>query len=198
MNPDNGAHTSWPIGKITVPDFVTDTGSDDSNTTRDIVVVTSEATAAFCSEFRHLTFLTDVTNEGRPQSVDTAQVPAAEGKFCNKGGRFGPHATNEEFGPPFYQRIVFVSYFNAGVRAFDVRNPYNSQDAAFFIPAVTQNTDFRCGPYQGNPDVCRQVSQTNNVATDDRGFIYIVDRANTGLHVLELTGEAKEIIEGKE
>jgi hypothetical protein len=26
MNPDNGAHTSWPLGKLVVPDFVTDTG----------------------------------------------------------------------------------------------------------------------------------------------------------------------------
>ncbi len=28
---------------------------------------------------------------------------------------------------------------------------------------------------------------------DADGFIYIVDRANTGLHILELTGEAREI-----
>jgi hypothetical protein len=27
--------------------------------------------------------------------------------------------------------------------------------------------------------------QTNNVDVDDRGYIYIVDRANTGLHILE-------------
>ena len=65
MNPDNGAHTSWPLGKIIVPDFVTDTGNDDDNTTRDIVVVASEATAHFCSEFRHLTFMTDVTDRGQ-------------------------------------------------------------------------------------------------------------------------------------
>jgi hypothetical protein len=198
MNPDNGAHTNWPLGKITVPDFVTDNGNDDGNTTRDIVVVTSEATANFCTNFRHLTFLTDVTTEGTPQSISTAQVRASEGRFCDRGGRFGPHATNEEFGPPFYQKIVFVSYFNAGVRAFDVRDPYNPQDVAFFIPAVTANTDYRCGPYQGNPNVCRRVVQTNNVATDDRGYIYIVDRANTGLHVLRLEGEAKEIVEGKD
>ena len=198
MNPDNGAHTSWPLGKIIVPDFVTDTGNDNSNTTRDIVVVTSEATAQFCSEFRHLTFMTDVSTEGRPQSIATAEVLASEGRFCDRGGRFGPHATNEEFGPPFYQKIVFISYFNAGVRAFDVRDPYNPQDVASFIPAVTANTDYRCGPYQGNPNVCRRVVQTNNVATDDRGYIYIVDRANTGLHVLRLEGEAKEIVEGKD
>ncbi len=213
MNPDNGAHTSWPLGRITVRDFVTDTGNDDDNTTRDIVVVTSEAGGAFCNEFRHLTFLTDVTDRaadeaarlagkpnqaGRPQSVSTFQVPASEGAFCDKGGRFGPHATNEEFGPPFYQKLVFISYFNAGVRAVDVRDPYNPQDVAFFIPAVTSFTDYRCGPYQGNPNVCRRVIQTNNVATDDRGYIYIVDRADTGLHVLQLTGEVKDIIEGKE
>ncbi len=199
MNPDNGAHTSMPLGRITVPDFVTDTGNDDANTTRDIVVVVSEATAHFCSEFRHLTLLTDVSDRpglpgvaGRPQVISTAQTPASEGAFCDKGGRFGPHATNEEFGPPFYQKLVFVSYFNAGVRAFDVRDPYNPDNVAFFIPAVTANTDFRCGPYQGDPNVCRQVVQTNNVASDDRGCIYIVDRANTGLHVLELEGQAKK------
>ena len=199
MNPDNGAHTSMPYGRITVPDFVTDTGNDDANTTRDIVVITSEATAHFCSEFRHLTFVTDVSDRapgvaGRPQVISTAQTPASEGNFCDKGGRFGPHATNEEFGPPFYQKLTFVSYFNAGVRAFDIRDPYTPDNVAFFIPAVTANTDFRCGPYQGNPNVCRQVVQTNNVATDDRGCIYIVDRANTGLHILELDGQAKQII----
>jgi hypothetical protein len=198
MNPDNGAHTSWPLGKIIVPDFVTDTGNDNNNTTRDIVVVTSEAGGAFCNQFRHLTFMTDVTTEGRPQSIATAQVPASEGRFCDRGGRFGPHATNEEFGPPFYQKIVFVSYFNAGVRAFDVRDPYNPQNVAFFIPAVTANTDYRCGPYQGNPNVCRRVVQTNNVASDDRGYIYIVDRADTGLHVLQLEGEAREIVGSKD
>jgi hypothetical protein len=196
MNPDNGAHTSFPIGKITVPDFVTDTGNDDGNTTRDIVVVTSEATANFCAnQFRHLTFLTDVSTVGRPQSIATAQVPASEGDFCDRGGRFGPHATNEEFGPPFYQKIVFVSYFNAGVRAFDIRDPYNPQNVAFFIPAITANTDYRCGPYQGNPNVCVRAIQTNNVATDDRGYIYIVDRANTGLHILRLVGDTKKIVE---
>jgi len=40
------------------------------------------------------------------------------------------------------------------------------------------------------------VIQTNNVATDDRGYIYIVDRANTGLHILQLTGDALGIITG--
>ena len=40
---------------------------------------------------------------------------------------------------------------------------------------------------------CKVVVQTNNVGVDDRGFIYIVDRAGTGLHILELTGSARSI-----
>ena len=35
--------------------------------------------------------------------------------------------------------------------------------------------------------------QTNNVEVDDRGYIYAVDRANTGLHILELSGAARRI-----
>ena len=199
MNPDNGGHTSWPLGKMPIQDFSTGNGND-QGTVRDIVVVTSEATGNFCNEVRHLTFFVDVTDEGRPQGISTFQVPAESGSFCDIGGRFGPHATNEEFGPPFYQKLVFISYFNAGVRAVDVRDPYNPTEAAFYIPAVTANTDLRCGPYQThqctppqNDCVCKQVVQTNNVATDDRGYVYIVDRANTGMHILQLTGDAASI-----
>ena len=39
----------------------------------------------------------------------------------------------------------------------------------------------------------RPAVQTNNVASDDRGFVYIVDRADSGMHVLRLTGEAARI-----
>ena len=45
-------------------------------------------------------------------------------------------------------------------------------------------------------DRCKIAIQTNNVETDDRGYIYIVDRANTGLHILKLTGAAKKIAGG--
>jgi hypothetical protein len=193
MNPDNGAHTSMPIGQLTVKDFVTDTGHD-LGTLREFVVVVSEATANFCADqVRHLTFLVDITDPGRPQAVSTFQVPAAPGRFCDRGGRFGPHASNEEFGGPFWQKLVFVSYFNGGVRAIDVRDPYNPKDAAFYIPAVNANTDLRCAPYQGQATVCARAVQTNNVATDDRGVVYIADRANSGLHILQLTGDAARI-----
>ena len=42
-------------------------------------------------------------------------------------------------------------------------------------------------------DRCKVAIQSNNLETDDRGYIYVVDRANTGLHILELTGDARRI-----
>jgi hypothetical protein len=48
----------------------------------------------------------------------------------------------------------------------------------------------------GGEEWCKTAIQTNNVEVDDRGFIYIVDRANTGLHVLEPTGKASPIARG--
>lgn len=32
-----------------------------------------------------------------------------------------------------------------------------------------------------------------NTQASTRGFIYIVDRADTGMHILELTGSAREV-----
>src|SRR2546430_8060715 len=104
--------------------------------------------------------------EARPHPTANFQVPESEGNFCSRGGRFGPHATNEEFGPPFYQKVAFVSYFNAGVRAIDVRDPFNPKEVGYFIPPTTAATDKRVGKFKGQDNVARTVIQTNNVATD--------------------------------
>jgi hypothetical protein len=119
-------------------------------------------------------------------------VPEASGYFCSRGGRFGTHSSNENFTPIYYKRILFLAYFNAGVRAVDVRDPYHPREAAYYIPAVTSNTDTRCVKVDG-ADRCKAAIQTNNVEVDDRGYVYAVDRANTGLHILELTGDARRI-----
>jgi hypothetical protein len=195
MQPFNGAHTSFPIGKIAIADFA----PNEEGQVRDWVVVVSEETNNECTGPRNLTYMVEVTEDtfgqpgARPQSHANFQVPESDGNFCERGGRFGPHSTNEEFGPPFYQKIIFIAYFNAGVRAVDVRDPYNPQEVAFFIPDITANTDYRC-KVNTDPSTCKIAIQTNNVATDDRGYVYIVDRANTGLHILQLVGEAGKIV----
>lgn len=180
MSPNWGGHTAFPVLGVEIPDFADNT----QGRVRDFVVLVSESTANECQEFRHLTFMVDVTTESKPFSVANFRVPEASGDFCSRGGRFGPHSTNESFTSVFYKRLVFIAYFNAGVRAVDIRDPYNPREVAFFIPATTASTAPRDG---------KIAIQTNNVEVDDRGLIYLADRANTGLHIVELTGSARQI-----
>ena len=120
-------------------------------------------------------------------------MPEASGGFCSRGGRFGTHASNESFTPIYYKRLMFFSHFNAGVRAVDIRDPYRMKEVAYYIPAVTKSTDKRCIKLASGEERCKVAIQTNNVEVDERGYIYAVDRANTGMHILELTGAARRI-----
>jgi len=72
-------------------------------------------------------------------------------------------------------------------------NPAKTSLCQKASPAVTKNTDKRCITLENGEERCKTAIQTNNVEVDDRGYIYAVDRANTGLHILELTGEARRI-----
>jgi len=176
-----GAHTTFPILGVRVPDL----GPFNVGGTRDILAIVNESTANECTgESHQMVFFADVTIESTPQVISNYHVPDPDGVFCRRGGRFGAHSSNESFTPIYYGKILFVAYFNAGVRAVDIRNPFDPKEIAYFVPATTANTDPRAG---------KIAIQTNNVEVDDRGLIYIVDRANTGLHILELTGSAREI-----
>jgi len=190
MSPNWGGHTAFPLLGVTIADWSRNT----KDRVRDVVVLVSEATANECRESRHATFVVDITTETRPFSVATFQVPESAGSFCRRGGRFGPHSSNESFAPIFYRKLVFIAYFNAGVRAVDVRNPYAPREAAFYIPATTARTAERC--VTNGTRSCKVAIQTNNVETDERGFVYLADRANTGLHIVRLTGEAARLIGG--
>ena len=138
-----------------------------------------------------MVWIADITSESKPFNVSSWTVPEASGNFCARGGRFGAHSSHENFTPIYYKRVMFIAFFNAGVRALDVRDPYHPKEIGYFIPAVTDKTDKRCVGER-----CKIAIQTNNVDVDDRGFIYIVDRANTGLHILELAGEARKAANG--
>ncbi|HEU5304946.1 MAG TPA: hypothetical protein VFU40_09920 [Gemmatimonadales bacterium] len=191
LSPAWGGHTAFPVMGVPIAGWAANT----QGRTRDFVVLVSESVANECREIRHLTFFIDITAEARPQSVSTFQVPEARGEFCWRGGRFGPHSSNESFAPIFYRKLVFLAYFNAGGRAVDIRDPYNPREVAFYIPATTPRTAERCVQSDGGRS-CKVAIQTNNVEVDDRGLVYLADRANTGLHIVRLSGEARRIIGG--
>jgi hypothetical protein len=188
MSPLNGAHTVFPMPQMPIAEF-----AHDGYSKRDIVMIIDEATQNECKpQARQMIWFADVTVENRPMIISNYTVKEESGHFCSRGGRFGTHSSSESMAPVFYKKLAMVTFFNAGVRVIDVRDPYSPKEVGYFIPAITKNTDKRCIKVDGQ-ERCKVAIQTNNVETDDRGYIYIVDRADTGMHILELTGEARKI-----
>lgn len=151
-----GAHTAFPILAL---------GE------RNYVLVVNEALTQHCREEHQKVWIVDVTDEAKPVVAST-WMPEGSAAFC-KRGRFGAHSSSESFAEAFYRKLVFVAWFNAGVRVLDIRDPARPVEVAWFIPAGE--------------------ALTNNVEVDERGYAYIVDRGSLGLHVLELSGAARRI-----
>jgi hypothetical protein len=196
MPPINGAHTVFPLLGLEVPEFRRNL----LGRKRDFVVITDEAIQKECLEARQMVWIVDITTESKPFGVANYTVPEASGNYCSRGGRFGTHSSNENMTPLFYKRLMFFAHFNAGVRVLDVRNPMSPREVAHFVPAMTGNTVVLETPASVAGSKLpftaasgQRAIQTNNVEVDDRGYVYIVDRANTGLHILELTGAARDI-----
>jgi hypothetical protein len=188
LPPTNGAHTAFPLLGMNVAEFA----HDKQGGKRDFVAIVDESLVNECQEARQMLWIADITSESRPMGIASWTVPEESGRFCDRGGRFGTHSSNENMTPIYYRRVLFLAHFNAGVRALDIRDPYHPREIAYYIPAVTANTDPRCVKVDG-ADRCKTAIQTNNVEVDDRGYIYAVDRANTGLHILALTGDARAV-----
>jgi len=201
MSPENGAHTTMPLFGVPIPAYQQHTVMK----TRDLVIITSEqGRGDHCAPgpngdrpAPHLAYLVDVTNEATPWNLSTFHVDERQGDFCGKGGRFGAHAGTESFYPPYYGKLAIFSWFNAGTRVFDIRNPFDVREIAYFIPSVNKNTMSFCVDGISHPDgdpkitpECTKVIQTNNVEIDDRGLIYSADRAGSGLHIMRLMGAA--------
>jgi hypothetical protein len=183
-----GAHTTLPIFGIQLDSLSKYTKGPKY---RDVIVIVNESTGHECNEPRQGAYIVDITNERTPFGIATFAVPEQPGDFCNRGGRFGSHSANEYQHPAYEKRIVFITWFNAGVRAVDIRDPYHPTEVGYYIPAINEKTDKRCVK-TASGERCKRAIQTNNVEVDDRGYVYIVDRADTGMHILELTGAARE------
>ena len=186
--PRLGAHTAFPVLGIEVEEFA----DNSEGRTRDMLLVVGESLRNECLENRQMMYMVDITDETRPWPVGNFQVPEESGNFCERGGRFGTHSSNENMTPIYYGKIVFLAYFNGGVRAVDIRDPWQPTEIGYYIPAINERTTQRCINVDG-AERCKRAIQTNNLEVDDRGYVYAVDRANTGLHIVELTGPVRDI-----
>jgi hypothetical protein len=97
------------------------------------------------------------------------QVSELDSPFARTGAaRFGAH----QFCERVSGTIMFAVWFAGGLRIIDVADPLSPREIGHFIP---------------EPAGGRSAPQSNDVALDDRGLIYIVDRW-VGFDVLEFQG----------
>jgi hypothetical protein len=107
--------------------------------------------------------------------------------FCDKGGRFGPHNTNNEIHSPHVasnDKLIYLTYFNAGLRVFDISKPRQPTEAGWFMPPNPPR------PAQSQVGEIK-VNQTQDVLVDTRGYAYVTDSA-WGIWIVRYTGGDKK------
>ena len=161
---------------------------------RGIAIVNSEAIAENCQEPLNHVSIVDISDPSNPTLISIFPVPEPPpgspfSNFCEKGGRFGPHnLPNIPHSNAAHEQgdILFLTYFNAGVRAYDISNPRLPKEVGYFIPP---DPFVRYGPLPRT----RLVTQTQDVFVDRRGYIYITDR-NHGVWILRYTGPGSDTL----
>ncbi|MFC5133633.1 MULTISPECIES: LVIVD repeat-containing protein [Haloferacaceae] len=141
------------------------------------------------------TFLVDISDEDQPHFEGTTHhgprvvssmpnpIPEPDApydSYFDKPGRFGPHNQHHPRGEDcrlHQSNYLVMTYFNAGVRIFDISDPAVPQEAGYFVPSDPEK---RYGPRPRN----ELGSQVEDVAIDSRGYIYCTD-PNRGLMIFE-------------
>jgi hypothetical protein len=77
-------------------------------------------------------------------------------------------------------RLIFATYYNAGVRVYDIENAFQPREVAFYVPA---NPTRMFDPRPNRP----QVIQSCDCYVDRNGLMYLTD-PNAGLNILQFEG----------
>jgi hypothetical protein len=142
---------------------------------RNLLIVTDESTADNAADWPKLIWVLDARDETRPIPISTCPMPPVEA-YANRGGRFGAHNIHENTPRPTAwqsDQIVLGTFFNGGLRAYDISNPYQPKEVATFIAPAP-------------PMSAAKSIQLNDVFVDEREIVYTVDRFSGGLYILEM------------
>ena len=123
----------------------------------------------------------DVKDRANPELIVHKQwAPPFEGG-TNKGGHFGLHNFHENRPGSFVSDdTFFVTYQNAGLRVFDLKNEFDPQEKAYWVPPKPDKM------WDNRPNR-PQVIQSADCFVDAEGIIYMTDY-NAGLYILQYEG----------
>lgn len=141
---------------------------------RDLIVVSDETIVDGGADEPKLIWILDARDETNPVPIATCPPPSET--FRHHGGRFGAHNLHENVPLPTSwssSEIIVGTFFNAGLRAYDISNPYRPEEIGYFVPPAPSLSPVGA-------------IQLNDVFIDERGIVYVVDRHVGGLYILEM------------
>jgi hypothetical protein len=142
---------------------------------RDLLIVSDECVKDDGFDWPKMVWVVDARDETNLVPIATCPSPP-HATFAHRGGRFGAHNLHENLPVPTSfrsDRLIVGTWFNAGVRVYDVSNAFQPQEVAYYVPAAPAMAP-------------TGAVQLNDVYVDDRRIVYTVDRHVGGLYVVEL------------
>jgi hypothetical protein len=141
---------------------------------RRLMVVSDESIAQGAKDWPKLVWILDVREETKPVTISTCPLPPVK-LFARRGGRYGAHNLHENRPKPGWvsETVIVGTFFNGGVRAFDISDSFRPREIAWAVPPAPRKSPAKA-------------IQLNDVFVDDRGVLYTVDRLVGGLYIYEL------------
>ncbi len=146
---------------------------------RGLLVVTDEATGDHGYDWPKRIWMMDVRDETNPVMISSFPTPEGFEELHRVGGRIGAHNIHQNHPNPTSAKMrntVAATWFTAGLRVYDIRDPFRPEEIAAFLPETPAG---------------QRGCRISEVHVDEQGLIYAADRAKGGLYILEYTGPGK-------
>lgn len=132
---------------------------------RDIAVLADEEHDHVKGRLHAGLWVLDVERRDAMRPIGMYHLSELDSPFARKGARFGLHQFQEHL----EDTRLYCAWFGGGLRVIDIKDPELPEETGYFIPE----------PIGDHP-----APQTNDVDTDARGLVYIIDRFR-GFDILE-------------
>lgn len=149
-----------------------------------LVVANSEAIEEGDAEPLNYAVVVDAGDPAGPRIVSWLPTPGPSAtdpvSYYERGGRFGPHNQHQHQDQPCLATngsLVYLTYFNGGLRVYDIGLPRHPRQVAWYVPADPEER-------RGTKPVGALATQFEDVIVDDRGYVFCTDK-NHGLFVLK-------------
>ncbi|MCW2765420.1 MAG: hypothetical protein JWO11_1379 [Nocardioides sp.] len=135
---------------------------------RGLVVATDEQQKDGPGAHELFSHVLDVSGE---QARYVSRFPSPGEQYLQQELRCGPHNFHENRAGSYRsERVVFATYFNAGVRVYDLADPEHVEEVAHWVST----------PPEGQP-----VPQANDLFVDAAGLVWVTDRGSGGVACLQ-------------